>query len=956
MNKNLLEKKNLIARLAGYAASTGALMAFGANANGQVYSGDQNILVNDPADPYELDIDGDGTTDFTLGLILQGPAYPSYNSAFIEQNGTVSYQNSWLGTSSGNVFNLSDGSPIDAGQSSWNNSGDDWNLGSFYFPANSPRGPFPGQGDQFLGVRFNIGTDMHYGWIRMNIPDSCNQIHILDWGYQLEPEAGILAGEFDNTPPVATIDPGVVYMTNVRTLTVDVTFDEPVIGLQLSDFSISNGFIQNLTVVTPGIAYTLEAIATVHGQVVLSLPAGAVTDSSLVDNELTSRSWFWDNHPPTLTYDLGFTGPTNDPTKTITVTFSEEILDLYLADFQVTNGTASNLVQVTANKVYTIDIAATAAGLVTVNLPASAVLDYGSNPNAATAVSWTYDNIKPVATLTPSETGYSNALTMLVTVSFSEEIQGLAISDFVITNGTAANLTEVTAGEEYTVEVTASAEGIVGIDLPADAVTDLSGNGNVLVSANWTYDGTAPVATVDAGLSTPTANQMVVVTLSFDEEIQGLAITDLVITNGTAANLNVVSAGLEYTVEITAITEGEVIVELPTDAITDLAGNPNASSSESWLYDISGPQASFTMGATNVALVVVTVNFDEEVEGLELVDFVVTNGTAANLVEVTPGLEYTIEVTAAAVGEVTLELQAGTINDLAGNENDVASVNWLFDSVAPVATLDAGLSGPTSAPTIAVTITFNEEIQGLELTDLVVTNGTAANLIEQTVGIEYSVEITATANGPVTIEVPAAAVTDIAGNENASASTSWIFDSSAPSVTLDAGVSGTTTDQTVTISVIMSEVVEGLTLGDFIIINGTASNLVEETAGEQYSIDVTATAGGDVTITLPAGAVADLAGNENAPVSIAYTYDDGVGLNGLTDVTVRFFPNPASDHMFIEVANEAKVTITYLSGQVALVRENVSKERIDLSGLPKGIYLMHVQTDLGTSVHKFVIE
>ncbi len=956
MKKSLLEKKKLIARLAGYAASTGALLAIAANANGQVYSGDQNILVTDMDDTFALDLDGDGTTDFTLGLVLQGSDYPSYNSAFIEQNGTVSYQNSWLGYSGGQAFNLGASDSIDENQTFWNIVGDEWNLGSFYFPNNSPGGQFPGQGDGFVGVRFHIGTDLHYGWIRLNINDSCYQIHIIDWAYQLEPEAGILAGEYDDVPPVVTIDPGVVYQTNIKTLTVDVTFDEPVIGLQLGDFAISNGSIANLAEVTPGLAYTIEATANVHGQVVLTLPAGAVTDSSLVDNELTSRSWFYDNHPPTLTYNTGLTGPTNDPTQTITVTFSEEILDLALTDFVVTNGTASNLVETTANRVYTVDIAATAAGMVTVNLPANAVWDYGNNPNAATATSWTYDNVKPVATLAPDETGNTNAQTMLVTINFSEEVQGLALTDFAITNGTAADLTEVTAGEEYTVEVTATSEGPVTIQLPADAVTDLAGNGNAVVSASWAYDATAPVVTLDAGLLVPTIEQMVLVSLSFDEEIQGLDITDLAITNGTAANLTEVTAGLEYTVEITATAEGEVIVELPASAVSDLAGNPNESTTESWLYDISGPEVTFSMGATNVALVVVTINFDEEVEGLELSDFVVTNGSAANLVEVTPGLEYTIDVTAASQGEVTLDLQAASIADLAGNENDGASVSWMYDVVDPVVTLDAGLSGSTSAQTIAVTITFSEEIEGLSLGDLVITNGSAANLTEQTAGIEFTVEVTATADGPVSIQVPAAAVTDLAGNENASASTGWTYDSSAPSVTLDAGVSGTTADQTVTVSVIMSEEVEGLALSDFVITNGAASNLVVESAGEQYTIDVTATAVGNVTVTLPAGAIADLAGNENAAVSISYTYDDGTGLYEQTGGSVRFFPNPANDHLFVELAGEATVIITNLSGQVALVKESVVKEMIDLSGLSKGIYLMHVQTNQGTSVHKFVIE
>jgi hypothetical protein len=947
MKKLLLEKKNLIKRLTGYAASSGALMAFGLNVNGQVWSDSINVVIDELSGPYSLDMDGDGTTDFIFGV--DEDYIPGINVANMENPGSNQFIGSSLVSAIGGLALIDGSSP------SWNSNNFLGNLGYFLTSISSAYGPFPGNGDQYIGVRFFIGSDLHYGWIRVNVSNTCNSINIIDWAYELEPEAGILAGTFDNTPPEVTINSGVAYQTNQKTLTVDVTFNEPVIGLQLSDFSISNGSVANLLEVSPGTNYTIQATASVHGQVVLTLPAGAVTDSSLVENGLTTETWFYDNHPPTLTYDLGFTSPTNDPTTTITVTFSEEILNLGLADFIVTNGTASNLVMQTFNKVFTIDVNTPNPGLITVNLPAGSVSDYGSNQNAATAISWTYDNIKPIATITPDETGLTNTETMLVNISFDEQIQGLAITDFVVTNGVASDLSVITAGEEFSIEVTASGEGQVTIELPADAVTDMAGNGNALRSATWEYDVTSPVVTLDAGLTAPTVNEMIVVGITFDEEIQGLELNDLVITNGTAANLIEVDAGLEYTVEVTATGEGEVSVELPDAAVTDLAGNENGAATESWIYDISGPEATFTMGATNLEMVVVTVTFEEEVQGLELADFAVTNGSAANFVEVGAGFEYTIEVTATVEGEVTLSLQPSTITDLAGNNNPESMVSWLYDAEAPTVTLDAGLSGPTNASTIAVTIVFNENIQGLELSDLVITNGVAANLIEVTAGTEFSVEITASANGLVTVEVPAAAVTDLAGNENASASTSWTFDTSAPSVTLDAGVSGSTEEQMVTVTINMSEEVEGLTLADFNVINGAASNLVVVSAGEQYTVDITAATEGMVTINLPAGAVTDLAGNENATVSISYEYSV-VSIPAKDGLTVKLYPNPASEYMFIELESEADITITDLSGQVAMILKNFTKDRIDLSGFSKGIYLMSIQTNMGTYVHKFVIE
>ncbi|MCP4138626.1 MAG: hypothetical protein GY754_47155, partial [bacterium] len=59
-----------------------------------------------------------------------------------------------------------------------------------------------------------------------------------------------------------------------------------------------------------------------------------------------------------------------------TITFSEEISGFELSDITVGNGTAGNLTETTANKVYTIDITPIRSGSqLTVDIPANAVAD-----------------------------------------------------------------------------------------------------------------------------------------------------------------------------------------------------------------------------------------------------------------------------------------------------------------------------------------------------------------------------------------------------------------------------------------------------------------------------------------------------------------------------------------------------------------------------------------------------
>ena len=95
-------------------------------------------------------------------------------------------------------------------------------------------------------------------------------------------------------------------------------------------------------------------------------------------------------------------------------------------------------------------------------------------------------------------------------------------------------------------------------------------------------------------------------------------------------------------------------------------------------------------------------------------------------------------------------------------------------------------------------------------------------------------------------------------------------DGVAPAVTLR-GISGLLPLTSATAVVVgFSEPVTGLTESDFAVINGTAEDLEDEsvdTPGTVYSIVITPAAEGPLTVSLPAGAVQDAAGNGNSASS-----------------------------------------------------------------------------------------
>ncbi len=279
------------------------------------------------------------------------------------------------------------------------------------------------------------------------------------------------------------------------------------------------------------------------------------------------------------------------------------------------------------------------------------------------------------------------------------------------------------------------------------------------------------------------------------------------------------------------------------------------------------------------------------------------------------------------------------------------------DVVAPEVQF-SGVGVAVNTATQVLTITFNEEITGFELGDIMVYNGSAANLIEVTAGLEYTVEVTAGAEGMVEVEIGADAVNDLAGNGNNPTYAGWLYDGTPPDVIIDSGIPTVTQDQTIPVSIEFSEEVSGLELGDFIVTNGSAANLVEIVPGMEYTIDVTAGVEGDVTVGLPAGAVTDIAGNENASASTTYTYDDPAvtDLTELSNAEINIYPNPVKGNLHVELENASILRIVNLNGTLLYQQDNVLDEIIDMSGFAPGVYILQIKNDNGVTRHRLIIE
>ena len=140
----------------------------------------------------------------------------------------------------------------------------------------------------------------------------------------------------------------------------------------------------------------------------------------------------------------------------------------------------------------------------------------------------------------------------------------------------------------------------------------------------------------------------------------------------------------------------------------------------------------------------------------------------------------------------------------------------------------------------------------------------------------YKVEVSGDRAGTVVAAVPAGGAVDAAGNANA-ASTSTdntvTYDAAAPTVVLSGGASGTTGVATHAVTAQFSEPVTGFAGADVLVANGTVGNFVALDA-DSYTFEVTAAAGGPVTVDVPAASAQDGAGTASvASNQLAWTYD-----------------------------------------------------------------------------------
>lgn len=355
--------------------------------------------------------------------------------------------------------------------------------------------------------------------------------------------------------------------------------------------------------------------------------------------------------------------------------------------------------------------------------------------------------VAPAVTLSAASTIETGPFT--VQAQFTQPVTGLTVGDFVLTNATASNLTG--SGSSYSITLTPVSPGLVTVNLPAGAAQNAAAAGSLASNTvGVTYTAPVAVSLVGQDVGAP----LVAGSTTFSGGVYTV--------KGSGNDIFFAADGFQYA--LTQLTgDGEIRARVTSQSNTNpwaktgvmIRETLTAGSRHALMF--TTPSNGFGMvwrptanAATNYAagpaLNTAPNNWVRLVRtGATITSYVSPNGNVWTLVGTATltGLPNTVYV--------GLAVTSSSPSTLATSNFDNVQVVGSQAVVAPTVTLSA--ASAIEAGPFTVQAQFSQSVTGLATGDFVVTNGTASNLTGS--GASYGVTVTPTAEGAVTVRLPA---------------------------------------------------------------------------------------------------------------------------------------------------------------------------------------------------------
>lgn len=221
-------------KLKSYSALAGTLVAAGAVDAQVVYTDvapDATVAIGGT---YDLDLDNNAVVDFQFGLqhgtYMYGTFAIPYDVAIIANGaGNAVDTTGSLDMATNHAVN----DAINA--SAQFNDGEPYSLLGLNIPLlGYGAGNFLGTGDGYIGLRFVIGTNNHYGWVRINLNSTSTLLTIKDHGYDATANTQILCGALTSVNEDVTENNTVIFGSD-RGIVVRILGAEAVGSVTVSD-------------------------------------------------------------------------------------------------------------------------------------------------------------------------------------------------------------------------------------------------------------------------------------------------------------------------------------------------------------------------------------------------------------------------------------------------------------------------------------------------------------------------------------------------------------------------------------------------------------------------------------------------------------------------------------------------------------------------------------------------
>ncbi|WP_289132287.1 Ig-like domain-containing protein [Pseudomonas sp. BCRC 81390] len=709
--------------------------------------------------------------------------------------------------------------------------------------------------------------------------------------------------------PTATISISDTALKIGDTATVTITFSEAVSGLTLADLSVANGSLSGLASSDGGITWT--AILTPSSNVsdasnLITLDNTGVSDlaGNAGSGTTDSNNYAIDTLRPTATIVVADSALRAGETSLVTLTFSEAVSGLAVADLSVANGSLSGLSSADGGITWTATLTpgsnvSDTSNLIT--LDNTGVTDVAGNSGSGTTSSNNYavDTQRPTATIVVADSALRIGETTTVTITFSEAVSGFTLADLSVANGALSGLASADGGITWTATLTpdssvSDTSNLITLD--NSGVTDVAGNSGsgTTSSNNYAIDTQRPTATIVVADSTLRIGETTTVIITFSEAVSAFTLADLSVANASLSGLASADGGVTWTATLTPssnVSDASNLITLDNTGVIDVAGNGGSGTTDSNNYaiDTQRPTAVITVADTTLTVgetTTVTITFNEAVTGLSTADLTVANGTLGGLSSVDGGVTWTATLTpASGISDTSnlITLDNTGVADLAGNAGlgSTQSANYIVNTVAPTATVVVADNALSVGETTLVVITFSEAVTGFDNSDLSVSNGTLSAVSSSDGGITWTATFTPTSNVEDASNLITLDNSGVVGASSGNAgvgstdSNNFAIDTQRPTASIVVADSQLGIGQTSLVTISFSEAVSGFTLADLTVANGTLSGLSSVDGGVTWTATLTPASGITDTsnlITLDNSGVSDAAGNAGSGSTASNNY------------------------------------------------------------------------------------